>query len=652
MTLANLLAWCIQVAVLGAAAASLPWLFRLRDSRTRLWFWQTTLVLCLVAPAVEPWVHPPPERSTVTFATGTARILPSNTAVRRPQISWTTALSALLAAGIALRLIWLGAGLLRLRRYRRSALPLEPHADDFEDLRAALAPAAHIAVSDSVTSPVTFGVRKPVVLLPATFARLGREERRSIVCHELIHIQRRDWAVAIAEELVRAAAWFHPAVWWLLGQIQLTREQVVDEAVIAHTGDSNRYLDALLAIASLRLSADLAPAPLFLKKRHLRQRVESIVSGASMTKQNMTKRNLLLPLVAALATLPVIIGVAAWQFPLRAAPQEVIDDTGVDVQLNGARVLHRTGIFFPDDARTKHLSGTVVAQVTLDEKGEVTGVQAESGPDELRKPVVQSIMFWHFALDSTTSARTLQIAVRFDGGKVSPAPPSASSTTMPRTALDTPRTIQRIDLSGLPMELRNKISEAGVLNVGDVLTREKLPAVEAALRNIDDHLQMTVMPLRLREPGDVPGAASGATSGNDRVLVAVRVNGSRGVMVMPSAPAVPQSATSAPQTIRVGGNVQSANLIEQAQPVYPPLAKQARIQGTVRFDVIIGKDGTIKNIKVDSGHPMLVQTALEAVKTWVYKPTLLNGNPVEVMTTVDVNFTLQDAPPPAAAPAQ
>jgi protein TonB len=81
-------------------------------------------------------------------------------------------------------------------------------------------------------------------------------------------------------------------------------------------------------------------------------------------------------------------------------------------------------------------------------------------------------------------------------------------------------------------------------------------------------------------------------------------------------------------------------LVSQPRPVYPPLAKQARIQGVVRFTAIIGRDGTIQNLTLVSGHPLLVSSAQEAVKQWRYKPTLLNGEPVEVVTQIDVNFTL------------
>jgi TonB family protein len=108
----------------------------------------------------------------------------------------------------------------------------------------------------------------------------------------------------------------------------------------------------------------------------------------------------------------------------------------------------------------------------------------------------------------------------------------------------------------------------------------------------------------------------------------------------PPPPPAPPSESGAPSRIRVGGNVQTANLVTKVEPVYPPLAQQARISGQVRFAVIIGKDGNILNVQLVSGHPLLVAAARDAVTHYVYKPTLLNGNPVEVITQVDVNFSL------------
>jgi protein TonB len=84
-------------------------------------------------------------------------------------------------------------------------------------------------------------------------------------------------------------------------------------------------------------------------------------------------------------------------------------------------------------------------------------------------------------------------------------------------------------------------------------------------------------------------------------------------------------------------------LLQSVDPVYPPLARQARIQGVVRFNVTIGKDGHVSNITLVSGHPLLVAAAKEALQQWIYRPTLLNGDPVEVTATVDVPFLLRNS---------
>jgi protein TonB len=126
----------------------------------------------------------------------------------------------------------------------------------------------------------------------------------------------------------------------------------------------------------------------------------------------------------------------------------------------------------------------------------------------------------------------------------------------------------------------------------------------------------------------VPGGVAGGSMGG--VLGGVM----GGIGAAPPPPKVQQSR------IRQGGNVQAAKLINRVQPSYPPLARQTRIQGTVRLHAIIGKDGTVKELTLESGHPLLVQAALDAVRQWRYQPTLLNGEPVEVDTTIDVIFTL------------
>ncbi|MDQ1472149.1 MAG: periplasmic protein TonB [Bryobacterales bacterium] len=95
-----------------------------------------------------------------------------------------------------------------------------------------------------------------------------------------------------------------------------------------------------------------------------------------------------------------------------------------------------------------------------------------------------------------------------------------------------------------------------------------------------------------------------------------------------------------PNQIRVAPNAQSPKVLLAPPPNYPAAAMQGNIQGTVRLQVVIGQDGAVTDVRPISGHPMLVQPAVDAVKTWTYRPTLLNGSPVSVVTTVDVPFTL------------
>lgn len=129
--------------------------------------------------------------------------------------------------------------------------------------------------------------------------------------------------------------------------------------------------------------------------------------------------------------------------------------------------------------------------------------------------------------------------------------------------------------------------------------------------------------------GGVPGGMPGGSAGG--VLGGI-IGGTGG--------GPPPPPKQAPQRIRVGGNVQQANLIHQVLPMYPEIAKTAHIQGTVILHAIISKDGTVQELQYISGPPLLMRSAMDAVRQWRYRPTLLNGDPVQVDTTISVVFTL------------
>ncbi len=135
-------------------------------------------------------------------------------------------------------------------------------------------------------------------------------------------------------------------------------------------------------------------------------------------------------------------------------------------------------------------------------------------------------------------------------------------------------------------------------------------------------------------PGGIPGPALPGT-GTGFFSGALPV-------APPPPPPPPKAAAppAAPAQITVGGEVQAGLILKQVQPVYPALARQGRIEGNVQLKAIISADGKIKSLTVVSGHPLLVDAALDAVRHWTYQPTLLNGVPVEVKTEILVRFQL------------
>ena len=167
-----------------------------------------------------------------------------------------------------------------------------------------------------------------------------------------------------------------------------------------------------------------------------------------------------------------------------------------------------------------------------------------------------------------------------------------------------------------------KVIQTDMVN-GQLRTPTKIPEKVAMIKEEAAPPPMTTAGVIGGVPGGVPGGSMGGVIGG--------IIGSTPV-------AVPKVAT--PTRVRVSAGVQQGNLISQVKPTYPVIAKSARIQGAVVLQAEISKAGTIENLRVISGHPMLVQNALEAVRQWRYKPYMLNGEPVPVETTITVNFTL------------
>jgi protein TonB len=170
--------------------------------------------------------------------------------------------------------------------------------------------------------------------------------------------------------------------------------------------------------------------------------------------------------------------------------------------------------------------------------------------------------------------------------------------------------------------------QTDLLNTGELRTPTKIPQ---KIQMIKEEEAPPPMASNGGVVGGVPGGIPGGQLGG--VIGSV-------ISATSSLAAVPKFMPATPQRIRISGGVTKGLLIHRVEPTYPPLARAARVQGDVVLSAVIDTNGQIQNLQLVSGHPMLVPAALNAVKGWRYKPYLLNGQPVEVETTITVIFTL------------
>ena len=256
MLLTNLAALGVQMTVLVAAAALLARAFRIESPKALLGYWRTLLLACLLLPLAQPWnVVPTSTLNAAAVLTPIAGVATPDSAdlvatAGPPSWSFSELLLAALAAGIVGRTLWLALGAFGLWRLRRDARPLDPLPESVCRAQEQTGTHAVMYVSERVSGPITYGHFRPVIVFPPSVSAMPAHVQTAIACHELLHVRRRDWIHELGEEMVRCALWFHPAIWWLIGRIQLAREEVVDQAAIGLIDSRQHYVESLLAVAS------------------------------------------------------------------------------------------------------------------------------------------------------------------------------------------------------------------------------------------------------------------------------------------------------------------------------------------------------------------------------------------------------------------
>lgn len=576
-SLSNVVAFSAQSAVIVTGGALIAALVRIDAPGVRYFYWRTLAALCLALPWLQRYREiPAPAGAAAGAAVDTVVLGIVVAAPSGGPDDWAGIAGLVIAAGAAARIVWLCSGLRRLRQLRRAGRLAD--AGEQTELQQMLGTRAEVRVVPELSQPLTFGAWRPVVLVPASLLRHPASIQRAVFAHELLHVQRRDWMWLMGEELVRAALWFHPVMWWLISRVQQSREEVVDELAVLVTDSRKSYIEALLAYAGDR---PLAATAAFSPRRHLFSRMVLISREGVMSSKRIVVSCAAMALVVltgvqyAVSAFPMQSAVSATRqpAPTEAGPLERRAHTVTPENPVPRRVGYVAPVF-PDGAGDAR--GTVTVKLTIDELGRVAesrvvgvsvqgkeysiSMSGENAPEQLEQGLARTSM------------------KKKDGTAVDSAAVGEAAGALIAAALTSVR------------QWRYDPPAMGPLSFFMTLRFASTPS---------------------QEPGTEPG------------------------------PSRERSTWAADGGIRVGGNIKVPTKIRNVSPVYPAEAKAANVQGIVIIEARIDAEGRVTETHVLRSIPLLDQAAVDAVSQWEFVPTLMNGKPVPVIMTVTVNFTME-----------
>jgi TonB family protein len=559
-----------------------------------------------IIPATKPATDPSPQASTITAnLITTARLL---------ILIWL--LGVVLASTLLLREV------VRLTRVAMGATTVHQSSwcELLHEVSLALRLRRDIRLLKNPKASVlgTWGTIRPRVLLPRESDSWSSERKRVVLGHELAHVKRNDWLIQVIAEIARAVYWFNPLFWIACAELRRESEHACDNAAIRlgarigidgpayashvldlvrtlkHAGQSGAVALAMAGTSNLerRLIAMLNPS--LNRGVATRGKIAAVVLSALC---------LTLPLAAMYSKPPAPGGTVTpltepvLHIPATIAPAAVAPPT---LQQTKPRPIERTALTSPGHVEA-------IPPVTVQNTGTLSGtISDQTGA------VVPGVSISLTGQSTLMSQRTYSNeAGTFTFAQL--APDSYSGT---------------VDLPGFKQGkyyyLLADPGSSARLN----FTLQIAPtsaSVEVA----------AVPPNGVSVVGGLP--ARGATE--------VEAPTSDGVVVVGPPPSVPAPplvpGTARPYPIRVGGNIQAGNLVFHPNPAYPSEARNRGVQGVVVLSGVIAEDGHFRSLKViSSSDPLLENSVTETVQQWMYKPTLLNGVPVETTTTITVNFSL------------
>ena len=519
--------------------------------------------------------------------------------------------------------------------------------------------------------PLTTGSELTRVIFPAEWREWPSEKRTAVLAHELAHARSRDPLIALLAAVNKCLFWFHPLAWWLERQVAVLAERAADDAALAVSFDTQAYARLLLdSAAQLSNSGNrLIWHSAAMSGPVVAQRIRRVldvrtadrlkplgrIGWAMLVSVGVTliwiSTAVDVPrLVAGQANNPAVAKGFPWQMTaeqVAALEQEL--ETNPENETARGRLLEyygfndmcaqgiRAGLPTPPECRDRdvqtasrrmqlilwlidhhpesdlHKMAPIFPQ--LDPNGYedarnrwLTQVSLHPNDARVLLNAAGALRGWQEKIDLMQRARKLDPALG----------------TEPLAKL-----YSAVLLSGnepdLAAQVRNELQSS---NDAEMIGSVGQHVVEGGVTHLSP-LERYALAAELVTHAQTLEPQNRDWSDLMEGVKAMRVG---------SVPLVAEKAPTGVQTIRVGGTVQAANLQESPAPIYPPLAKAAQVQGTVKLQIRIGADGHVKDVTVISGHPLLTTAAMDAAKLYVYKPTLLNGQAAEVVTDVEIVF--------------
>ena len=505
----------------------------------------------------------------------------------------------------------------QVARLRRAASPLVA-ADRLEALhrlsaRLGLTSEVRLFESLSIDVPAVVGWLRPAVVIPlSTLAGLSTSHFEAILAHELAHVRRRDYLVNVVQRVVETLLFYHPAVWWVSGWIRREREHCCDEIAACASGDRVNYARALRALEELR--ADAPALAMGASGGDLLVRVARLVERTPVPAPGWPGGvAMIIPFIAFLSVGTVSGGSAAAALSLPTIEARPIE----------------TPVVAQPAPLSRPLALRVRRALAAQPVSEVSGTVTDPSGSVLPGATV--------LLKSRASSEAKTAVTRATG--------TFAFTDVAAGDYDLDVSLSGFRRNDLPLQVApgQRMTTNVQMQIGSVaeeMTVTGRPGSTSGVFFGDSSTQSIQMPTSLQTATDYLTAArfyySREQFADAETMLAQALQLIRANQPPPTPPHI-----DAPGVVRVGGDIREPRKTFDTRPVYPAAALTSGAEGVVTIEAIIARDGTVTDARITSSASVFDTAAIDAVRQWIFTPTLLNGMPIEVLMTVKVNFQMR-----------